>query len=191
MIYDTAADREAEGMAEAGVPFDDGCHAVIANSLPQYRNEMLAINANSAHIEGAWEFISFLLEEKAQMMFESNEPNRISATIPVNRKAFEVCIEKRIAKWTEGKHENYAHVSFSDNGELIQKYLRSYKDLTEEKVADYIQFLEDARPLPIRTVPLLDIIYEEAEYYFNGTKSIEEVSVVIQNRVQLYMDENN
>ena len=49
--------------------------------------------------------------------------------------------------------------------------------------------LEDARPLPIRTAPLLDIIAEEAEYYFDGTKSIEEVTAVIQNRVQLYMDE--
>ena len=57
-------------------------------------------------------------------------------------------------------------------------------------MAEYREFLEDARPLPIRTAPLLDIIVEEAEYYFDGTKSIEEVSAIIQNRVQLYMDEN-
>ena len=73
---------------------------------------------------------------------------------------------------------------------LITKYPRSGQDITEEKIAQYREFLEDARPLPLRTVPLLDIILEEAEYYFDGMKSIEEVSAVIQNRVQLYMDEN-
>ena len=33
------------------------------------------------------------------------------------------------------------------------------------------------------------IIREEAEAYFTGSKSIEEVADLITNRVQLYMDE--
>ena len=35
--------------------------------------------------------------------------------------------------------------------------------------------IESARPFPSRTAPLLEMIREEAEDYFNGTKSAEEV----------------
>ncbi len=75
------------------------------------------------------------------------------------------------------------------SGKTIRKYPRDIENISDERVEEFRAMLEDARPLPIRTAPLLDIIAEEAEYYFDGTKSIEEVTAVIQNRVQLYMDE--
>ena len=49
--------------------------------------------------------------------------------------------------------------------------------------------LEEARHFPIRPVPVIDIICEEAEQYFNGSKSVEEVVSVIENRVNLYLNE--
>ena len=192
MSFDTAADREAEGKTAIGIPFEDGGHAVLINSFQGFRNEMLAVNANSAHVEGAWEFISFLLGEEVQMSFEGDDKYATNVRIPVNRKAFETCLEKRVTKFIERKEETYAWYRYNESiGELIGMYERSYEDLTEEKLAEFREFLEDARSIPVRTVPILDVIYEEAEYYFNGTKSIEEVSAIIRNRVQLYMDENN
>ena len=62
-------------------------------------------------------------------------------------------------------------------------------DISEEKQAEYRQAVEDARPLPLRTRPILTIIQEEAENYFNGSKSAEEVSKIVNNRVQLYLNE--
>ena len=50
--------------------------------------------------------------------------------------------------------------------------------------------MENARLLPIRIDPLLDIICEEAAAYFNGDKSIPEITELIQNRVQLYLNEH-
>ena len=38
--------------------------------------------------------------------------------------------------------------------------------------------------------PIWQIIQEEAEAYFTGDRSIEEVADIITNRVQLYLDEN-
>ena len=61
--------------------------------------------------------------------------------------------------------------------------------MTEERIAEYLEALEDVRPLPYRTAPILDIVYEEAVYYFNDSKSIRDVAEVIRNRVQLYLDE--
>lgn len=37
---------------------------------------------------------------------------------------------------------------------------------------------------------IMNIIDEEAESYFCGQKSIEQAAKIIQNRVQLYLDEN-
>ena len=53
----------------------------------------------------------------------------------------------------------------------------------------YKKAIEDARPLPMRTAPILAIIQEEAKDYFNGSKRVEEIIQVINNRVQLYLDE--
>ena len=63
------------------------------------------------------------------------------------------------------------------------------EDITAKKQAEYRKAIEEARPYPIRTVPILNIIQEEAAEYFGGAKSVEEVSRVVTNRVQLYLDE--
>ena len=52
-----------------------------------------------------------------------------------------------------------------------------------------METLEDARPYPLRTAPILDIISEEAADYFNGSKSAAEVARLVANRVQTYLDE--
>ena len=63
--------------------------------------------------------------------------------------------------------------------------------LENEKLPNFIQMIEDARYLPIRTQPLLDIVCEEAEAYFSGVKSMEEVIAIIENRVNLYINEHS
>ena len=65
------------------------------------------------------------------------------------------------------------------------------EDVTEERVAEYLDFLEEARAFPGDMDPLLDIICEKAEYYFDGVKSFEEMVDVINNRVGLYIKEQN
>lgn len=55
---------------------------------------------------------------------------------------------------------------------------------------EYKRAIDEARPLPTRILPILTIIMEEAEDYLDGSKSAEQVSHVVNNRVQLYLDEN-
>lgn len=188
--YDYAVIRDREGTVVAGMLFDDGCYPMIKDSLPGRDNRMFAINANSAHMEEAWEFISYLLGEDVQMTLVE-DADYWNERVPVNRKAFDTCVEDWSAQIATSRIETYESYRYDET--LKQAYgvhERSYKDHTEEKVAEYREFVESARHLPIRTIPILDIIYEEAEYYFNDTKSIEQVSEIIRNRVQLYMDEN-
>jgi hypothetical protein len=63
-------------------------------------------------------------------------------------------------------------------------------DFTEEKAAEYRTVLEESRPCPLRTAPILSIILEEAADYFNGSKNADQVSEIITNRVQVFLDEN-
>lgn len=122
----------------------------------------LAMNANSSNKEGAWEFIRFLISEESQ----STDTDALSP--PVQREAFEIWMQECVKKGESDK--------------------MSY-DISEKKQAEFRKGIEEARPLPIRIVPVLDIILEEAADYFSGYKSAEEISGVINRRVQLFLDE--
>ena len=163
--FDSLAEQEGTGKVTSGYLFDDGCHAAMTSA------NTMVLNANSAHKEGAWEFIRFLLGEEAQTA--GDHP-----PAPVNRKAFEGWLKQEIDK---------GFMMFTSDGEMIQ-YTK--EDATEEKQVEYRKTIEEALPLPLRPAPLIEIILQEAEDYFNGSKTIEEVSRTVTNRVQLYLDEN-
>ncbi len=164
--FEGQAELEAAGKVAFGVLSDDGCH--VASEW----GYALAINANSSHKEGAWEFIRFLISEEAQ------SADNIFLDAPVQRAAFDVWMQKVIDKRAPERTEN---------GVSIRMY--NGRPVTEEMQVEFKERIEDARPLPFRTAPLLDIILEEAEDYFSGSKNAEEVSGVINRRVQLYLDE--
>lgn len=154
------------GKVQVGVLFDDGCHAYAGSS------STVAINVNSDKKEGAWEFIRFLLEE--------GQPEEYDGDYPAARKAFDAMMEKELAK---GLYvENYEKYHYKDDGIYL---------LDERRIQGIREILEDARFIPLRTQPILDVIHEEAGTYFSGEKSIKEVCAIINNRVQVYLDENS
>lgn len=169
------SELEERGLALAGWMFDDGCHA-LAEDMP------IAINAGSVHKEGAWEFLCFLLQKEAQesVMF-----------YPVKRDAF--------VKWEETwlqRIDGLQAVNVGMENRITGEWenVRAYeaKDmdfLKTEKIPYFLKMLEGARYLPLHTKPILDIVCEEAEDYFSGSKSAEEVTEVIENRVRLYLNE--
>lgn len=164
--FNSSAEQEEKGRVSSGTLFDDGCHGV---SLPLYT---MAVNASSEHKEGAWEFIAFLLEEEVQYSEEMYLP-------PVHRKSFDRWLEWEIRQGSEVRFENGHTVHPVYYGE----------NTSEVKKEAYKTAIEEARPLPARTAAVLAIVLEEAEDYFSGSKSAEEVSRVINNRVQLYLNE--
>ncbi len=166
--YKGHAEREAAGKVLCGTLFDDGFHAVSRSTYT------MAVNANSSHKDGAWEFIHFLLKEETQAAWSD------MFIQPAHRNSFEEWLQERIIYKLATKH--------MEDGVLLTPYYYG-TDISEEKQAEYRQAVEDARPLPLRTRPILTIIQEEAENYFNGSKSAEEVSKIVNNRVQLYLNE--
>lgn len=174
--FDDRQEREENGKVICGVLFDDGCHAAVEP------DSALAINANSSNKEGAWEFISFLLGEEAQ----SGESG-----VPVSRKGYDAWVERQKKRFADGKREEEIHCNLLPDGSYAYQGTVVYTeaDVADEIIEEYTEMMEDTRTYSLRTAPILAIISEEAEDYFQGNKSPEEVSRLITNRVQLYLDE--
>ena len=189
MTYDDSSWLESQGQTIVDYFFDDGCR------LYSRKQALLAINANSSQKEGAWQFIEFLLKEEAQ--------TRLTAYYyaPVSKTVFEKNAKSQLENGplTESSDGSFTTVSWSGSSrerlyyqeqklsqeEIIKRLWRTQEEVDEIRTA-----LERAKPLPLRTMPILEIIYEEASYYFNDVKTLEEVTAIITNRVQLYLDES-
>ena len=65
----------------------------------------------------------------------------------------------------------------------------TFRTATEEEVNCVKELIESARPLSATDDRIMAIIQEEAEPFFQGQKSVEEVADIIQSRVQIYLDE--
>ena len=152
-----------QGMALAGYPSEEG----MVNGLWL---DSVAINADSGHKEGAWQFIRFLLEEENQKLLTQG------SSMPVHVGALEGSVEEYL-------YDYYNNTMTSDGGYIIRPEL---PEGIEEK---FWECLANAKPESYRTEQVLAIIEEEAELYFTGDKTIEEVSAIIENRVNLYLAE--
>ena len=136
----------------------------------------LAINAASENKEGAWLFLSYLLQEEVQ---EELGTDALCFSFPVNRQAFDEA----------GNYWLTQHI-----GHVLQMAEAPEWDietdwLTEEQLEDLNALFAKAVFFPWRTEEILSIIEEETALYFDGSKGMEETIDIIQNRVQLYLDE--
>jgi len=181
--YKTSKELEERGWVRIGTLFEDGIHGTYCD-----HGGLFAVNANSCVKQGAWEFLCYIMSEEVQAAKSGGiDVNR------TNRAVFADCIEEELEKLADGFVKGIHVTSVLPNGEVVvseEKY--EQKDITSERIAEYIDALEDSRDLlasMARVRPILDIIQEEAEYYYRGEKSLEEVVDIIDNRVNLYMGE--
>lgn len=179
--FGSSAMQEKTGNVVAGTLFDDGCFA-----KKQFSGADFAVNVNSAHKEGAWEFISFLLGEEAQLALVDDRD------VPVNRIAFEKALKNSLGEVADGKTVDVGAYIMRDGQIKKDQNWHTYseEDITEEWVEEYRRAMEEVRTIPLRTESILEIICQEAEDYFADRKSAEQVAEIVENRVQLYLDEN-
>ncbi len=174
--FETAKSLEAKNQIHMGVFFDDGHYAYskLSNGIT------MGINANSEHAKGAWELLTFLLKEEAQSVI-----NYQDNAFPVNKDAFEHLIQYELEAAqasTEIEHDGVVYT--------VPANKRFGQEFTEEQAEEVRRLFTEAKTVPYKINPLLAIITEESAYYFNGSKTMEEVVSLIQNRVQLYLNEH-
>lgn len=159
-----------------GFPVESTCGTIIQACGP-----VLAISRNSTHKDAAWEFISWCLSKSCQSGLPSG--------FPVCRSAF----EEQIAEATDIEYE------LDENGTqrplVKQEVLFEGEDsipiycITQEQADQLLTLIESAVISSTTDRKIYNIFFEEAEYYFNGTKSLDETMDVIQARVSMYVNE--
>lgn len=157
-----------------------------------YANNTFAITAKSEHKEGAWAFIEQLLTDKS---------DRFSFAFPTLKSKLEEMIEEETR--TYYLDENGEPMR-DENGDIIPREEHSsvtysdgwsfeYHVVTQEEVDKVMELINSAKSINYNTAEneVVSIINEEAEPFYKGQKSADEVAKVIQSRIQIYVSTNS
>ena len=158
-------------------------------NLIQPSGGSLGMSAKSDKKDGAWEFMQTLLSEDYQNALVSEHG---SNGFPIRKSALEAQFEMDMTP------DYYT----DENGEQVEspKTHWGWDDFemeimadTQEEVDAIKTLIESASKLGTSgsmDTQLSKIITEESEPFFKGQKSAKDVAGVIQNRIQIYVNEN-
>lgn len=153
-----------EDISYVGYPSAEGNSSGIECSY------MWALSAKSEHRDAAWSFIKSLFEDEYQ---------RSGYKFPVMKASFENLLAEKMHS--------------SENGSA---YIGNNVDVAlhamTETEAEELRELVDGAKLSYRyNTTIKDIVLEEAQAFFAGSRSAEDTAAIIQDRVQIYLEENN
>ena len=163
-----------EDVSYVGFPMEGGQGAVI-NATQIY-----AISAKSNFKEGAWEFLRYYLTDEYQAEMEWN----LSVHMDHFKENANLATQKPFYIDENGDKQEYDE-TFYMNGESI-----TIPQMTQEQVDKAVNYILSLKKSGYDNTNVMNIINEEMGGFFTGQKSAQEVAAVIQNRVQLYVDEN-
>ncbi len=158
-------------MVDNGIETDDeigGMWSDEGNRVPFTYEQAYGINSNSKNKETAWVFLKFLLSYEIQ-----SSPSMSLLSLPVHNEA-------RMAK-----AESLYGMLLTETGELDEaqrQALNAYTDAVEV-MSDQIN------GYTVRDTTIEDMVIKEAGYYFDGSKTADQVAQVLQNKVELYLNE--
>ncbi len=186
--------RPEEGTISIGWPSPDGS--------PRYKGSAfhaVGILSKSPHKEGAWQFIEYFLSlEKYDTM------RSISTQMPARRDLLEAILEDALAPDMKGSntlsqdptapqmYPKWTAMGYTDmEGSFVPSELVYYY-ATQDEVDSLLEMISQAdfSLTSALETNVMDVIAEEAVYYFDGSKSLEEVTRIIQNRVNTIVQEN-
>ena len=156
----------------SGIETDDEIAGIAANSdgsVPFKYNQGFGINSQSKNKAAAWAFIKFLLSKEMQL-----STNLVATGLPLNNEA----------------RQEKAELTFSGAGiggssrmnDQMRAALEAYKTAVEV-LSDQINCFN------VQDTSLNDMIAQEVQYFFNGSRTADEVAKVLQNKADLYLSE--
>ncbi len=153
-----------------------------------------AIPSGAGSKDGAWSFIESFLAKECE-----KAPDGSQMGFPVAKRRLEAMIEKQTK--VEYLLDENGEPVLDENGEPIilgntqtssssDGWSYTYHTATMEEVDKILSLLDGAVLTGGSNDEIISIIIEEAEDYFAGQKTVGEVSEIIQNRVNIYVNEN-
>ncbi|MDE7365055.1 MAG: extracellular solute-binding protein [Ruminococcus sp.] len=157
-----------------GYPSNDGHGAKL------YTSNSYAIMANSPNKEVAWKFIN-------QFFSEDDSTSERRYNFPSLKTAFEKKLDEAMHKpyYTDenGKKHEYENTYWINNKEI------KIPELKQEERDELEKYLLSAKADTDYGADIATIIQEELETFFNGERSAEETTKIIQNRVSILVSE--
>ena len=169
-----------DAVAYIGFPSEKGNGSFIQ------LNNSYAISAKSSYQDGAWEFVRFFLTEDYQRNenYQYGYADGMSVYKSLAREAVNKITQKPY--WTD---ENGKKVEYDDTfwfgGESV-----IMEPFTQAEADELFNFICSVSKPSYYDENVSKIVYEEAEAFFAGSKSAKDVAGMVQNRVQLYVNEN-
>lgn len=147
----------------------------------------LAMSAACKQKEGVWQFLRSFFTEEYQRTIDA---------IPSNKAAFDYQMKAAMTVRYE-KNEDGTD-KLDENGEKIPQPLVTYSNGAEEfsvyalsqaDADNIVSFVESTTKILNIDVSILSIVEEQAEAFFQGQKSAEEVARLVQSKVSIYVNE--
>lgn len=139
------------------------------------------LSAKSKHMEGAWQFVRQFLTPEYQSSGEIYE-------MPVLKSAFlsraQEATERSYWMNDRGEKEYYDDTWYINGEEVV------LEPFTQAEVDQICEFIYTVDRTSYYNEEIFNIIMEEAEGFFSGQKTVQEVADIIQSRAQIYVDEN-
>lgn len=169
-----------EPVAYPGFPSENGNGNIIIGQ------GLLAISKASEHREGAWEFIRYMLEDY------QNQNYYMRIGIPILKSAYEYKkgeIERYLI--SNGKNADETLIEDLDNYRGSENFGNTYEihPLTGNEIKAMQNLINSADKIRRHDVQVFNIVYEEAQLFFAGVKSVEEVVDIMESRIWLYVAE--
>lgn len=136
-----------------------------------------SVAEKSANKEGAWEFVRTLLLSEYQDCADK---------FPVRKDS----LEKYAASAMKYDPDRVIQPIVMMGGMSLSVGVRNIDAMKQGDIDKMNEVIASANGIMSYNESVLEIITEEASYYFNGSKTAEDVAALIQTRVQLYLDEN-
>jgi ABC-type glycerol-3-phosphate transport system substrate-binding protein len=146
-----------------------GIEALADGGIPFKFNQGFGINEQSKNKATAWAFLKFLLSEEMQLSTALS-----FSGLPLHNKARDQKAELVFSGAFMGRS-----IALDENQ---KQSLENYK-MTVEALSDQIN------RYVVEDTIINDMIAAEVQYFFNGSRSAEEVANVLQNKVELYLNE--
>jgi len=126
----------------------------------------LSISSDCDNPEAAWSFISLCISE------ESQSENFMFGDAPIHRGVLE---------------EKTYKILNSPNTDAASWYMMA--EVTQEDVDLYLALVDSISVLSGQDAEIMNIVNEEAQAYYQGAKTAEDVAAIIQNRVSIFVSE--
>lgn len=154
----------------------NGAHATI--------NTGLAMSSTCADKEAAWSFLRYLFTEEYQ-----TGDSYYGWGFPTNQKAFDKVVAEAMEIQTY-IDENGNEVPQSNGTWWLDEGMEvEIFPPTQEQVDMLVEILNGVGSAVSFDQDIYDIIAEEAQYFFEGQKTAQDVAGIIQSRVKIYVNE--